>query len=280
MRPDGAPGNHLSDDMAAIVRLRSILVALVSAMLNCAGCPSRRGDVHAGHRQRSDAAALVAFQHDRRQADRLAGARQGDAGVALLEAAHGERAHGARGEHGEAEHPVVGRVVAREVEALDQQRVHAPSAAGRLVGHRARSRARRGRPAADRPSGSPPAACGRPAARSIGQASPDASQRPTFSSSAARLGFQVQQRDAPGEQAHAHLVDLGRAVALDLALDAGRGVPLDHRHGGDRRAGENDNGDQRNDAFSHGSASGCLDGWAASKAGCCMQAAWMRWMVG
>ena len=266
--------------MAAIVRPRSILVALVSAMLNCGGLSFGCSSVHAGHRQRGDAAALVALQHDRRQADRLAGSRQGDAGVALLEAAHGERAHGPRREHGEAEHPVVGRVVAREVEALDQQRVHAPSAAGRLVGHSARSRARRGR----RCSGSPqrkPASGVRPASSSpIGQASPDASQRPTFSSSAAPLDFRFRSVTRRASRLDAHLVDLGRAVALDLALDACRGVPLDHRHGGDRRAGENDNGDQRNDAFSHGSASGCLDGWAASKAGCCMQAAWMRWMVG
>ena len=255
------------------------MVALVSAMLNWAACPSRCSGVHAGHRQRGDAAALVALQHDRRQADRLGGSRQGDAGVALLEAAHGKRAHGPRREHGEAEHPVVGRVVAREVEALDQQRVHAPSAAGGLVGHshvleldavgaqriapaEARQRRAAGQQLADRP--------GQPR------------RLPASDVQLLRgaLGFQVQKRDAPGEQAHAHLVDLGRAAALDLALDACRGVPLDHRHGGDRRAGENDDGDQRNDAFSHGSASGCLDGWAASKAGCCMQAAWMRWMVG
>ena len=126
-------------------------------------------------------------------------------------------------------------------------------------------------------SGSPqrkPASGVRPASSSpSGQASPDACQRPTLSSAAAPLDFRFEQRDAPGEQADLDLVDLGRAVALDLALDAGRGVPLDHRHGGDRRAGENDDGDQRNDAFSHGSASGCLDGWAASKAGCFMQVA-------
>ena len=75
------------------------------------------------------------------------------------------------------------------------------------------------------------------------------------------------------EQPDLDLADLGRAVALDLRLDAGRGMLLDDRHRRDGRAGQHDDGERRNDAFSHGSASGCLEGWAASKAGCFMQVA-------
>ena len=87
-------------------------------------------------------------------------------------------------------------------------------------------------------------------------------------------------RDLAVEQADLDRADGGLAVALHVRLDLLGRVALDHRHRSDRSAGHHDDGQRRDESFSHGSASGCLEGCAASNAGCFMQVVWMRWMVG
>ena len=69
----------------------------------------------------------------------------------------------------------------------------------------------------------------------------------------------------------------GDALDVDAALrqarlDAPGGVVLGKWHGD--RAGPHENNEERgnnDNGFLHGSASGCFEGWAASKAGCFMQ---------
>jgi len=87
------------------------------------------------------------------------------------------------------------------------------------------------------------------------------------------FGAQVVQDDAAIEQADFDRSELGCAVPFDVCLDLLGGMTFDQRHGRDGGAGQNNDGQRRNEALPHGSASGCREGCAASKAGCLMQVA-------
>ena len=77
----------------------------------------------------------------------------------------------------------------------------------------------------------------------------------------------------PDDVLAAALLDGGEAGRLDLLLHLRGGVPLHQGDGGDRRRGEAGDGGDGDDRLPHGSASGCFDGCAASKAASFMQAA-------
>ena len=215
--------------------------------------------------------ALVAIDDRGGRAECVVRAGQREHDVALLEPTYGERAQSARDQSLELVAALIPGVVARQIEPLHDERVHAPAACGRAVGQMdvakfdavslqriAPVEAGQRRAAAHKLAERPGEPRRLPAA--------DAERR-----AAGRL--EVEQRDAALEQPDLDAADLGTAVAFDLRLDAGRRVALDDRHGRDCRTDDDDGGERRDDLLLHASASGCLEGWAASKAGCFMQVA-------
>ena len=105
-----------------------------------------------------------------------------------------------------------------------------------------------------------------------GQASPDASQRPTLSSAAPvdlRSMSVIRRSNSPTSTLPTLVVPsrsisalIWPAACLSTIGTAATAAPA-----------SSDDGERRNDCLLHGSASGCLEGWAASKAGCFMQVA-------
>ena len=201
--------------------------------------PVLRCGFDAAHRHRGNAAALIAIDDNRRRAERVR-ARQREGDVALLEATYRERAQRAGDQGLELVAALVPGIVAREIEALHDERPHAPAAVGRAVDetHVAQLDAIGLQRVAPVEAGQR-----RAAPYQLADRPGEPRRLPTADAELGAAGrLEVEQRDPALEQPDLDAAHLGRTVPLDLRLDLVRRVAFHDRQGRDGRPDERDDG--------------------------------------